>query len=48
MVTRGVPLKVVSEIVGYSSIAVTGDIYGHVSPDVARQAMDMLGDALGG
>ena len=42
--TRGVPLKVVSDILGHSSIAITGDIYGHVSPDVARQAMDTLGD----
>jgi integrase len=46
MLTRGVPLKVVSEILGHSSIAITGDIYGHVSPEVARQAMDVLGEAL--
>jgi integrase len=46
LLTGGVPLKVVSEILGHSSIAITGDIYGHVSPDVARQAMDLLGDAL--
>jgi integrase len=36
---------VVSDILGHSSIAITGDIYGHVSPDVARQAVDTLGDA---
>jgi hypothetical protein len=30
----------------HSSIAITGDIYGHVSPEVARQAMDVLGEAL--
>jgi integrase len=46
MLTRGVPLKVVSDILGHSSIAITGDIYGHVSPDIARQAMETLGDAL--
>jgi integrase len=45
MLTRGVPLKVVSDILGHSSIAITGDIYGHVFPDVARQAMDTVGDA---
>ena len=45
MLTRGVPLRVVSDILGHSSIAITGDIYGHVSPDVARQAMNILGDA---
>ena len=40
------PLKVISDILGHSSIAITGDIYGHVSPDVSREAMDLLGDAL--
>ena len=44
----GVPLKVVSEILGHSSIAITGDVYGHVAPDVARGAMDILGAAFGG
>jgi integrase len=43
---RGVPLEVVSDILGHSSIAITGDVCGHVSPDVARQAIEMLGDAL--
>jgi integrase len=46
MLNGGVPLKVVSEILGHSSIAITGDIYGHVSPDVAREAMNVLGDTL--
>jgi integrase len=45
MLSRGVPLTVVSDILGHASIAIIGDIYGHVSPDVARQAMDTLGDA---
>jgi integrase len=47
MLTSGVPLKVVSEILGHSSIAITGDVYGHVAPDVARGAMDILGAAFG-
>jgi integrase len=38
MLTGGVPLTVVSETLDHSSLAITGDIYGHVSPDVARQA----------
>jgi integrase len=46
MITGGVPRKGVSEILGHSSIAITGDVYGHVSPDVARQAVDLLGEAL--
>ena len=47
MLTSGVPLKVVSEILGHSSIAITGDVYGHVAPDVSRGAMDVLGAAFG-
>jgi len=39
-------IKVVLEILDHSSIAITGNVYGHVSPDVDRQAMDLLGDAL--
>ena len=46
MLTNGVPLKVVSEILGHSSIAITCDVYGHVSPDVSRDAVRTLGDVL--
>lgn len=46
LLAQGVPLKVVSEILGHSSIAITGDVYGHVSPDVAREAMSALGAVL--
>ncbi len=35
-VVGGVPLKVVSEILGHSSIAITGDIYGHVARRLPR------------
>ena len=47
MLVNGVPLKVVSEVLGHASIGITGDIYGHVAPDVSRQAVDILGDVLG-
>lgn len=46
MIENGVPLKIVSEILGHFSVSITGDIYGHVSPDVSAQAMDSLGAAL--
>ena len=42
----GVPLKVVSEVFGHASVAITGDIYGHVSPEVSREALARLSDAL--
>jgi integrase len=40
------PLKVVSEVFGHASVAITGDVYGHVSPDVSRVALTRLSDAL--
>jgi site-specific recombinase XerD len=46
MLTNGVPLKVVSEILGHASIAITADIYGHVSPDVSHEAMATLSTSL--
>lgn len=46
MLSSGVPLKVVSEVLGHASIAITGDVYGHVSPEVARDALDGLSVAL--
>jgi hypothetical protein len=35
LLNSGVPLEVVSEVLGHSSIAITGDVYGHVTPDVS-------------
>ena len=46
LLTHGVPLKVVSEILGHSSVAITDDVYGHVAPDVSRDALDILGNVL--
>lgn len=46
LLSNGVPLKVVSDILGHSSTAITGDVYGHVSPDVAAEAMRALSGAL--
>ena len=45
MLNAGVPMATVSRIMGHASIAVTVDLYGHVSPDVARDAFDALGAA---
>lgn len=43
----GVHIKAVADLLGHSSIAVTGDIYGHTSDDTARSAVDDLSKALG-
>jgi len=46
MMAGGVPLKIVSDMLGHSSVAITGDIYGHVAPDVSREAVAKLAAAL--
>jgi integrase len=46
MLCAGVPLKVVSEVFGHASVAITGDTDGHVSPEVSREAVTRLSDAL--
>lgn len=38
--------RVVMELMGHSTIAVTMNLYGHVSADTARIATQRLGDAL--
>lgn len=45
LIAQGVPLKVVSEMLGHSSITVTADIYAHVmapARDEAANAMDQV------
>ena len=48
MLEAGVPLHTVSELLGHSSVAVTGDVYGHVSTEGARSAVERLSAAMGG
>lgn len=36
-----------ADLLGHSSIAVTGDVYGHTSVDAARSAIESLGGLLG-
>ena len=45
---HGVPLKVVSEALGHSSIAITADVYSHVTPELRREAADAMDRALEG
>jgi len=42
-----VHIKAVADMLGHSSIAVTGDIYGHTSDDAARAAVDGMIGTLG-
>ena len=42
----GVPMKVVSNRLGHSSIRVTGDIYSHVRPEVDRSAAELIAETI--
>jgi integrase len=45
LLLQGVPVKVVSEMLGHASTAITMDLYSHVLPDMQRDAaaaMDWL------
>jgi integrase len=43
----GVHIKAVADLLGHSSVAITGDIYGHTSDDTARAAVEGLAGRLG-
>jgi integrase len=47
MLEAGVHLKAVSELLGHSDIRITGDVYGHVSTEVAKAAMESLSGRMG-
>jgi integrase len=45
MLQQGVPLKVVSERLGHSTISVTADVYAHVIPGMQENAAKLFDDA---
>jgi len=44
---EGIPLKVVSDMLGHSSIRITGDIYAHVLVEMQDEAIHKLDILLG-
>jgi integrase len=48
MLAQGVPLKLVSEQLGHSTITITADVYAHVSREQRRDAADAIERAIGG
>jgi integrase len=46
LVSQGVPLTVVRDILGHTSIATTADYYSHTLPETSRQAIDTLSGLL--
>jgi integrase len=43
LLADGVPLKTVSELLGHSSVSITADIYGHLTLETKRAAVERLG-----
>jgi integrase len=46
MLERGVPLEVVSAILGHASLAITSDIYARVGADAKRRGLAALDEVL--
>jgi integrase len=47
LLAEGVPIKVVSEILGHSSITITADVYSHVMAPARAEAAAAMNRALG-
>ena len=47
MLARNVHPRVVMEMLGHSTVAVTMNVYSHVIPQLQRDAADTLADAIG-
>lgn len=48
LIAQGVPLKIISELLGHSSIRMTADVYGHLLEPARAEAADAMQRALGG
>jgi integrase len=46
LLAQGVPLKVVSDILGHSQIGITADLYTHVLPSLRKEAIDLMDSIL--
>jgi integrase len=47
LLSRGVSVKVVSEMLGHADAGITLSIYAHVLPEMQDGAADTMDDALG-
>jgi integrase len=47
MLLIGVPLKVISKILGHTQIATTADVYAHILPELERDAADRMDELFG-
>jgi integrase len=44
---KGVHPKLVQELLGHASVAITLDTYSHMLPGISSEAADAIGEALG-
>jgi site-specific recombinase XerD len=43
MLRDGVPIEVVSKLLGHADLTTTANVYGHLTVEDARQALDKAG-----
>ena len=48
LLSQGVELRVIQEILGHSQIGITANLYAHVMPTLQKDAMDHIDRAFGG
>jgi integrase len=48
LLAQGVPLKVVSDLLGHTQISITADLYTHVLPSMRKDAFDLMDSILTG
>lgn len=48
LLAQGVPLKVVSDMLGHTQISITADLYTHVLPAIRKDAVDLMDSILTG
>ena len=46
LLDSGVPLEVVSAVLGHASLAITADVYARITMDAKRRALEALSDAV--
>ncbi len=47
LLAMGVPLKLVSDVLGHSSIRITADVYGHLLDDAKAEAANAMARVMG-
>lgn len=46
LLAKGVPIEMVSKVLGHASIRITADVYNYIPPEATREAADTMSEAL--